>query len=165
MTPEHTFQKYLVVWVQQAVMGDRNVFLCFDRSKPAGQWTHAHEKARGILAGTPDTLLICPGHRHLWCELKVPPNKLTTTQIQVGERLMKAGDAWFSATSVYEYFRYLAICAFPLHANASVLAELKDAAIASELAKTRLKKTGGKARARAATWQQIARARKAGVLV
>jgi hypothetical protein len=165
MSPEHILQKHLKQWVREA-LACPHLFLAFDRGKPAGQWTHLREKARGIRAGTPDTLLRIKDRANIWCELKAPGNKATEEQTRMGDELMALGDAWFVCWNIQQYFKNLALSAVPMHANAHFLALHHDGAVESEVAKARMKKgASSKVAKPRATSVKIARARRAGVLV
>ena len=164
ISPEHILQKHILQWTREAIAVE-HLFMAFDRSKPSGQWTHMREKARGVLAGTPDTLLVVKGLRRIWCELKAPGNKPTASQALLGQKLRDLGDEWFWCFTVEEYYRMLLIDGVILHPNALFLAMHHDAAVESEVARTRLRKPSSRVTKPRATYGQIRRARKAGVLV
>lgn len=131
---EHILQVQIKKWVRGAVDAP-HVFLAFDRSKAAGQWTHMMEKARGVQAGTPDTLLCVLGAPIFWCELKAPGNKPTAAQEALGRSLVFAGCGWFWTTTVTHYWKALSEHGVPLRPNAEYQALQADAAVASLIAK------------------------------
>lgn len=166
ISPEHILQKHILQWTREAIAAN-HLFLAFDRSRPSGQWTHMREKARGILAGTPDTLLRVVGRPNIWCELKTPGNVPTPAQKEVGHRLAKLGDIWAWCSKVESYHNLVRQWEVPLHPNAHLLAMHHDAAIEGEIARARLRsapKPSPRVK-RLTTYARIAKARKAGVLV
>jgi hypothetical protein len=130
---EHILQVALVRFVRDAVSAPHE-FLAFDRSKAAGQFSHMREKARGVRAGTPDTLLLVEGKAPIFCELKAPGNKPTEQQIDMGDRLMAVGCWWSWATSVGTYFEWIRSIGVELRANAEFLAMHADAGVRSKIA-------------------------------
>jgi hypothetical protein len=130
---EHILQVALVRFVRDAVSAPHE-FLAFDRSKAAGQFSHMREKARGVRAGTPDTLLLVEGKAPIFCELKAPGNKPTEQQIDMGNRLMAVGCWWSWVTSVSTYFEWIKSIGVELRANAEFLAMHADAGVRSKIA-------------------------------
>lgn len=130
---EHILQVALVRFVREAVAAPHQ-FLAFDRSKAAGQFSHMREKARGVRAGTPDTLLIVAGMPPIWAELKAPGNKPTPEQIAMGDSLMALGCWWSWVTSVGTYYEWVRSIGVELRANAEFLAMHADAGVRSKIA-------------------------------
>lgn len=131
---EHILQKALVKWVREAV-SEPHEFLAFDRSKAAGQFSHLREKARGVRAGTPDTLLLTARHPPLWCELKAGTNTASEQQEDLGKRLVAMGGQWTCLSSVAAYHQWVHGLGVELRANAEFLAMHADASVASVIAR------------------------------
>lgn len=162
---EHILQVQIKKWVRGAVDAP-HVFLAFDRSKAAGQWTHMMEKARGVQAGTPDTLLCVKGFAPIWCELKAEGNEPTAAQIALGRALRGTGCHCSWTTTVGEYRRWLVIIGVPLRTNAEYQALQADAAVASLIAKAEAKAPKAKRAPRAVGPRYLApkRMRDAGLI-
>ncbi len=164
-------QKHGKLFVRDAVAAEHE-FFAFDRSSLVG-WAamqnSIREKARGVRRATPDTLLRVAGMPNIWCEWKAPGQKPTDEQSAMGARLQELGDIWFWCTTIVGYHIELDLLAVPMRPNAAFLALHHDAAVRSEIAKAEAKAgkapTAAKPRARRATPGDIARARRAGVLV
>lgn len=135
---EHVLQTHIRAFVRDAVAVDHE-FLAFDRSAPRGQFSHMREKARGVRAGTPDTLLRVAGLPNLWWECKWGDNEPTPAQVDMGQRLHRLGDYWDWGTTVMEYRAFLVRCGVSLRANAEFLAMHADAAVASVIARAEAK--------------------------
>lgn len=135
---EHMIQRHAKLWVRDAVAVNHK-FFAFDRSKGAGQWSHAREKARGMQKATPDTLLRVVAMVPIWCEFKRPGKKPDDDQYAMGAELRRLGDEWFWAVSVEGYWRQLKAIGVPLRPNAEFLALHHDARVASSIAEAELK--------------------------
>lgn len=131
---EHILQVALVRFVREAVAAPHQ-FLAFDRSKASGAFSHMREKARGVRAGTPDTLLIVENKPVIWCELKAPGNKPTPEQIAMGDNLMALGCWWSWVTSVDAYFEWIRSIGVEMRANAEFLAMHADAGVRTKIEK------------------------------
>ncbi len=168
---EHTAQKHCRLFVRDAVAAEHE-FFAFDRSSLVG-WAamqnSIREKARGVRRATPDTLLRVAGMPNIWCEWKAPGQKPTDEQSAMGARLQELGDIWFWCVSVEEYRYHLDDYDVPMRPNAAFLALHHDAGVRSEIAKAEAKDgkvpSAYKPRVKRATPGDIARARRAGVLV
>lgn len=168
---EHIAQKHCKLFVRDVVAAEHE-FFAFDRSALVG-WAamqnSIREKARGVRRATPDTLLRVAGMPNIWCEWKAQGKEPTDEQYAMGARLQDLGDVWFWCVSVVEYRSHLEDYDVPMRPNAAFLALHHDAGVMSEIAKAEMK--AGKAprvakpRARRATPSDVARARRAGVLV
>jgi len=135
---EHILQVALVRWCREAI-ATPHTLLGFDRSKAFGQFSHMREKARGVKAGTPDTLLIVYGVPPIWCELKAPGNKPTPEQEAMGDTLMRLGCYWSWATSIGQYYAWMVSLGIRMHPNAETLATLADAGVQSKIGKAEIK--------------------------
>lgn len=136
---EHILQKHVVQWAREAIAVPFKL-LAFDRSKPAGQWTHMREKARGVQKATPDTLLIVKDYpSHIWCEFKRPGEKPDDDQDRMGRELQELGERWTWATSVVGYREALLHFGVLLRTNAEFLALHHDGRVATEIAKAEAK--------------------------
>ena len=134
--PEHSLQVQVRKWVKECVAIDYE-FFAFDRSKAHSQMTHFFEKARGIQAGTPDTLLM-PGEGYLnvWCELKAGKNKPSEIQEHVGARIIKLGENWFWANSVVSYAEGVHKLGIPLCGGWLARAVARDVILAAGATKS-----------------------------
>ena len=158
--PEHALQVKINQWVRECVPMPH--FFCgIDRSKKQSALQHVREKARGLVAGTPDTILIVPGLPLMAVELKAPGRKPTEAQYQVGEAIIRSGHHWDFADSVAGYMALLAGWGVALPPSAALNAEHKDAVLRSAAIRREESKTGkpSRARTRAAkpTMAQVAR--------
>lgn len=135
---EHARQIQAKQWVREAVAAP-HVFLAFDRSGAAGQFSHMREKARGVAAGTPDVALFVAGFPPIWTEWKAGTNTPTQVQQDMGDALMAVGHWWSWATSVVTYCEWLRTIGVPLHPNAAFLAQVADASADSAVARAEAK--------------------------
>ena len=135
---EHIIQRHAKLWAREAIAVEFE-FFAFDRSAPRGRFTHAREKARGLQANTPDTLLVVGGGLRLWCEFKKPGKKPSDDQFAMGERLILLGDQWFWADSVLDYWAGLRHCGVSLRPNADFLARHHQAAATGAIEAAMLK--------------------------
>jgi len=150
-------------------------FFSVDRSKRSGQFTHVREKSRGLIAGTPDTVLIYPGLPTIAIELKAKGKKVDTgsSQERVGNAIIAAGGRWGWCDSVTSYMVWLECFGVPLHGRWDLTAKHRDATL--ESAAIRRAETGGvvsplrskprAARPPKAALNAVARARAAGIRV
>ena len=76
---EHDLQASIKSWVRRWLTTPC-VFLAFDRSRATSETQYVFEAARGIRAGTPDTVLLYNG-RSWWVELKVGRNSAQEAQV------------------------------------------------------------------------------------
>ena len=136
---EHILQKALVKWVREAV-SEPHEFLAFDRSKAARQFSHLREKARGVRAGTPDTLLLTARLPPVWAELKAGTNKASEQQEDMGARLMAMGGHWACLSSVEAYRAWIFGLGVELRTNAEFLAMHADASVLSVIARAEEKR-------------------------
>jgi hypothetical protein len=128
--PEHSLQTQILRFVKDCVECSWE-FLAFDRSQNHSGRQHMWEAARGVKAGTPDTLLLVPGKPAIFCELKAPGNKPTPVQDHIGHKIQEAGHDWFWADSVQSYRMGLMVRDVPLRGNACLVAEHRDALLLS----------------------------------
>lgn len=135
---EHARQIQAKQWVREAVAAP-HVFLAFDRSGASGQFTHMREKARGVAAGTPDTLLMVEGLPDFWWEWKDGRNEPSDLQQQMGDAIMRVGRWWSWGNSVVAYCAWLRVLGVPLHPNADFLAQVADASADSAIARAEAK--------------------------
>jgi hypothetical protein len=129
---EHILQRHLREFVRDAVLDGE--FFAFDRSKPAGRFTHLRERARGVRKGTPDTLLCLADRMPIWCELKAPGEEPSGAQNDVGADLQRLGHVWFWTTTVTAYHAELVRLSVPMRANAALLAAHHDACVEGVIA-------------------------------
>ena len=131
---EHILQKHLRHWVRDAVSAD-HVFLSFDSAGKATQNQRARAAARGVAAGTPDTVLHTRGFPPLYAELKAPGGKPPEAQTEMMKRLQIAGCIVEVVRSVHDYFSLLYLVRVPLRINAQVMAQHYDLKIEAEIAR------------------------------
>tara|TARA_R110000868_G_scaffold137978_2_gene351709 strand:+ start:1063 stop:1587 length:525 start_codon:yes stop_codon:yes gene_type:complete len=135
---EHLLQVALVKWCREAI-ATPHTLLGFDRAKALGQFSHMREKARGVRAGTPDTLLIVAGVPPIWAELKAPGNRPTPEQEAMGDTLMRLGCYWSWVTTIGTYHAWMVSLGIRLHPNAELLATMADASVQSKIARAEIK--------------------------
>lgn len=138
--PEAALQVMVTKCVRAHVQAP-HFFTGIDRSKQTGQFTHARQKSRGIIAGVPDTLLIVPGLPAIAIELKAPGNKPTDMQERVGEAIQAAGGIWGWCDTVLGYMAILLNAGVPLQGRWDLAAAGHDATLAS--AAIRREEAGG----------------------
>jgi hypothetical protein len=154
--PEHALQTQVCRFVRDCVAAE-HVFLAFDRGRKNSAMQHVREKARGLRAGTADTLLLVKDMPPLWVELKAGTNTPSDLQDQFGDDVTAVGCRWDWTRSVIGYCAILRNAGVPLRPNAALVAAHLDALLAGRQAKSegllpkRKRKTSGKPRAVAPT--------------
>lgn len=139
-TPEHALQIMIHKWVK-AHVAHPFVFNSVDRAKRSGQFTHVREKARGMLAGFPDTILLVNGMT-ITAELKALGKKPTERQAAVGEVIKASGHHWFWCDNVFAYAQALHNFGVPLVGAWGIAADGHDATLASAAIRSEESKTG-----------------------
>ena len=133
-TPTVKSEKHLqtacVNFAKRCIEGPHLV-IAFDRSQAQTPEQHMWEKARGILAGCPDTAILIPG-KSVWIELKRPGGKLSEQQRIVGEQLIAAGHSWQWTDSVTGYWKCLQTAGVPMQRSAEIMAMDFDARLAAK---------------------------------
>lgn len=132
--PEHNLQVQVHKFVRDCVAVP-HVFLAFDRSRKQSALQHVREKARGLRAGTADTLLLALPCPPVWVELKAPGNKPSELQLQFASDVEFVGCHWYWAASVEDYRVALFAAGVPLRPNAVIVAAHLDALLASAVMK------------------------------
>ena len=146
--PEHALQVRINAWVREHVPHPH--FFCgIDRAQKHGQWEHVRQKARGLVSGMADTILIMPALPPIAVELKAPGNKPTERQTQVGTAIQNAGGIWGWCDSVAGYAAILRVAGVPLMMSADLAAQHSDAVLASAAIRREEGKTGKVSKARA----------------
>lgn len=138
---EHSLQIMVNKFVREAVTA-RHFFFAVDRSKATGAFTHVREKSRGLVAGTPDTMLVVLGFPLIAVELKSPGNKPTPRQFDVGDAIQTAGGIWGWCDTVTGYCQILRSLEVPLIRHAEILAADHDATLTGAAIKREETKTG-----------------------
>lgn len=136
---EHIFQRYLKSWVRDCVAVE-HLFMSFDSAGKATENQRARAAARGVLAGTPDTVLHVRGVVPLYAELKSAGGKSSQAQQHMSARLIALGCGYACVMSVDEYRLWLAHIGVPLVTNAEYQAMQADAKIEAAIAKAAAKK-------------------------
>lgn len=147
-TPEHNLQIMVTKFVRAFVPAP-HFFTGIDRGQRTGRFSHVRQKARGLVSGTPDTLLLVPGLPAITIELKAPGGRLTEQQLRVGDAIQGAGHGWGWCDSVSGYARILDRLGIPLLQNWDLGAASHDATLASAAIRSEEKKTGRPSKARA----------------
>lgn len=125
---EHTFQAFAAKFVE-AALDEPHLFLAFDRAKPPGRSrgaqlaAMARQKARGMKAGTPDTLLITAG-ASIWCEWKAPGEEVRDGDQQdvMGQTLLGLGHHWSWCSSIIVYHDWLESIGIRMRRNSAIIA-------------------------------------------
>jgi len=128
--PEAALQVKINQWSRECVAVP-HFFTGIDRSKRSGQFTHVREKARGLVAGTPDTVLLVHGLPSIWVELKAPGNHPTDQQYEVGSAIKHSGHVWDWCDTVEGYATILARRGVRLTTDAHSKAMHADALLAA----------------------------------
>ena len=142
-TPEHNLQIKINQWCRENVP-QPHFFFGVDRAKKSGQFTHVREKSRGLVAGTPDTMLLMPGLPAIAVELKAFGKKVEEggTQEKVGIVVMAAGHLWGWCDTVVGYRALLLGFGVLVSPYSLVRAEHHDAVLAGAAIKREEAKTG-----------------------
>ena len=138
--PEHALQVRINRLVREHV-AQPHLFLSVDAAKRSHDLARVREKARGVVAGTPDTLLICPGLPLIAIELKAPGNRPTERQEAVGAQIRAAGHRWGWCDSAEGYFALLHGLGVPLIGAWQIAAQHADAILAGAAIRTEEKRT------------------------
>lgn len=133
---EHELAKAVRVFVRDAldVPPIHYQFFAFDSAQKATDNQRARMIARGIVVGTPDTLLCVIGMRPLWCELKWGKGKPSEDQDRLLQKLYNMGHGVAVANSVLNYRDHVASWKVPLRANAALIAQDLDLKVAARIA-------------------------------
>jgi hypothetical protein len=123
-------------------------FFAVDRRQKSGAFSHVREKARGHVAGTPDTVLLFPGLPCIAIELKAPRKTPTENQERVGAVIQASGHFWGWCDSVAGYCALLIRAGVPLGAAAALNAERKDVVLESAAIRREEVRTGKVSRTR-----------------
>lgn len=145
--PEHNLQTKINQWVRENVPHP-HFFFAVDRRKKSGMFSHVREKARGHVAGTPDTVLLFPGLCCITIELKAPRKTPDENQEQVGAVIQEAGHFWGWCDSVAGYCALLVRAGVPLGPLAALNAERKDAVLEGAAIRREEARTGKVSRKR-----------------
>lgn len=140
--PEHNLQVKIAQFVRECVPHP-HFFFAVDRRQKSGIYSHVREKARGHVAGTPDTTLLFPSLPAITVELKAYGKKPEPggDQERVGGVIQASGHLWAWCDTVAGYAAILVRFGVPLTPYALLRAEhfdgiLQAAAIKREEAKT-----------------------------
>ena len=101
-SPEHRLQIAIKKWVRECVITP-HVFLAFDRTRKTSAMQHIAEAARGVRAGTPDTVLLLPDGKSIWVELKWGKNTTSDRQDELHGEMRAIGHPVVVCRSVDEY--------------------------------------------------------------
>jgi hypothetical protein len=141
--PEHDLQVKINQWVRENVPHP-HFFFAVDRRQKSGRFSHAREKARGHVAGTPDTVLLMPGSPAITIELKARDKEVEEggNQERVGAVIKASGHLWGWCDSVVGYCALLRQFGVPLAPIATLRAEHHDLVLAGAAIKREETKTG-----------------------
>jgi hypothetical protein len=138
--PEHSLQTKVTQWVREYVP-QPHFFTGIDRTKKASAMQHVREKARGLVSGTPDTVLMIGGMTYA-VELKAPDNEPTEQQSKVGAAIVASGSRWGWCNSVAGYAALLIGWGVALHDGARDRAARHDAVLTAAATKRKVSKAG-----------------------
>jgi hypothetical protein len=139
--PEHELQVMVTKFVRNCVPMPH--FFCgIDRSQRHGEFEHVRQKARGLISGTPDTLLIVPGLPAIAIELKAPGNKPTEAQLRVRDAIQAAGGIWGWCDTVFGYAAILLNAGVPMIGRWDIAAAGHDATLVGAAIRREEAKTG-----------------------
>jgi hypothetical protein len=155
--PEANLQVMIVKFVRETVAMPF-FFTSIDRTRKSSPGQHLREKARGMVSGTPDTLLVVPNKPAITVELKAVGGWPTERQEQVGAAISAAGGIWAWCDSVSGYCRILRNAGIQLPAHAEQLALRHDDTLARAAAKPKAAPKVGRARAAKPSMGRIRRA-------
>lgn len=171
---EHILQAFAVKFLRAAIEGDY-IFLSFDRSKPPGRSREAQlgamarQKARGIQAGTPDSVLLVPNMPPMWIEWKAVKQRPTPQQTAMGNDLQcKIGHHWGWYDNITDAYAWLHDLGVPMRQGAGTLALQFQGMVDSAIAKREAKKGAANPRKKASkalSRAAIARLTRAGLVV
>lgn len=141
--PEHDLQVKINQWCRENVP-QPHFFFAVDRRQKSAAFSHVREKARGHVAGTPDTVLLFPGLPAITIELKAKDKKVEEggNQDRVGSLIEASGHLWGWCDSVAGYCALLTRFGIPLRPYASVKAEHHDLVLAGAAIKREEAKSG-----------------------
>lgn len=102
--PERELSVKINQWVRENIPNP-HMFFAVDRSKKTGLMTHVRQKAAGMVAGVPDTVLLYPGLPAITIELKARGKKPEPggSQERVGGVIIESGHLWGWCDSVMGY--------------------------------------------------------------
>lgn len=161
--PEHRLQVQLTKWVRACVPMP-HFFAGLDIAKKASAITRMQDKARGVISGVPDTIMLVAGLPVIAVELKAPGNRPTPRQFEVGEAIRAAGHVWGWCDTVTGYFELLRSLRVPLDARAGFWAAHYDAFLTGAAIRREEGKTGKVSVRRFAAKPSAARVAKAEAL-
>lgn len=147
--PEHDLQ-VKINQTQREVILCSHLFFGIDRSRKTGRFTHVREKARGLVKGTSDTILLCPNFPAFVIELKAKGKTPDDDQIAFGVEVSAAGHLWHWADTVTRYFAFLDKWGVPLAPNWRIVCEHRDVLLASSAIRREEAKTGKPSKKRSA---------------
>ena len=132
--PEHALQISCKKFVRDCVNAE-HTFLAFDRTAKTSALQHVRESARGVRAGTADTLLLVKGLPPIWVELKAPGNKPSALQLEFAADVERVGCRWYWAASVQQCREVLFAAGVPMRPSAPLVAEHLDGLLAGAAAR------------------------------
>jgi hypothetical protein len=134
---EHELAKAVRIFVRDALdvpIADYQ-FFAFDSAQKATDNQRARMIARGIVVGTPDTLLCIKQHQPFWCELKWGNNTTSDDQKRLLDKLLVMGHHVGVTRSVVGYCMLLHLARIPLRSSARLIATDLDLKVQARIAK------------------------------
>jgi hypothetical protein len=128
--PEHALQVKVNQFVREVVL-EPHVFFSIDRSARHAQFEHVRQKARGMIAGISDTVLLCSGIPAIIVELKAPGKTPDDNQYRFGAAVQSSKHYWGWCDSVAGYRILIAGFGVPMRPDAALIAARHDAALES----------------------------------
>ncbi len=147
--PEANLQVMVNKFVRE-VVPEPHLFWSSDRHAKTSKTTFIHEKARGILPGTPDTFLLAPNLPLIAVELKAPGNRPEHGgyQEQFRDRLRLVGAYWEWCDSVTGYGEILNAIGVVMDQRWRLIGAHHDATLSSAAIRRQEAKTGTLSKAR-----------------
>lgn len=141
MKPEAALQSAGVKWLRHAlpqgsvVLSIAHERLIRDKQQAIIEWSQL--KARGVLAGTPDTVCVVLDWPSVWIEWKVGGNKESLTQEAVINAIRGTGHHAFAAWSIADVETELRAIGMPLRATSMTAPEIEQKLAARAAARAR----------------------------
>jgi hypothetical protein len=111
--PEHALQQKVFVYLRRALPPGSYV-TSIDHARKATEAQRLMLRARGVLPGIPDMVVLVAGFPAIWIELKAPSGTASENQIVTAEAIARNGHRCFEARSVDEVEAYLHQMGVPL---------------------------------------------------
>lgn len=111
--PEHALQQKVFVYLRRALPAGSYV-TSIDHARKSTEAQRLMLRARGVLPGIPDMVVLVAGFPAIWIELKAPGGTASENQIVTAEAIARNGHRCFEARTVDEVQSYLHQMGVPL---------------------------------------------------